>query len=134
MVPFILCAREEHAVASVVAYRRKHASAIGEKAALGMRFEVHAVAAPTTARINHGRWIIDCDCGAGNATDPRWGIACCFGCGAVHEHVIFPADWEALEAALVGRPHPRTRNWATGETIEALRDETAAHLDARGAR
>lgn len=125
MVPFLYAAREHHAVRSPAEYRERHAQKISEKANTGSRARVHASPVPLAARIDAGSWIVDCECGAGNATDPEWGFACCFGCGAIHEGVTFPDDTVEIAALLVLRPRPRDRAWQPGEAVDTLRRENA---------
>lgn len=90
--------------------------------------EAHTAAgAKLKARVDAGRWIVDCDCGAGNSTHPEWGIALCYGCGAVREKVKFPKEWKGVEKELLRRPETVTRNWLSGETVAALKRENAEH-------
>lgn len=133
MVPFIVTAREQHAVKTPQEYLGKHAAAIARLQKAGMRYAVHHSPGIPLARIFAGQWVIDCECRAGNATDPRWGFACCFGCGAIHRQIIFPADWEAIERALIERTQPAHRHWLPGEPIENLMKENADVLAAGAA-
>lgn len=128
---FILSPREHHAVRDAAEYERKHAAAIAEKARAGMRFTVREVPTPAVAYVSAGSWVIQCECGAGNATDPSWGMACCFGCGAVHRQVRFPKDVAAIEAALVERPVVASRHWLPGETPQDLALQNAVMREAR---
>lgn len=127
MISFITTAREQHRVATPEAYRSTHAAKIAADAKAGARYVVHDSPGLTVAYISANRWVIDCECGAGNATDPAWGFACCFGCGAVHEHVQFPTDIDAIEQALLSRPFPMNRNWRPSETAETLTAENIEH-------
>lgn len=79
------------------------------------------------ARANWGRWLADC-LGCANAWtiapgDESWQ---CNLCGAVNP-IVWPADPAAIEYVLDMRPDPNTRNWESGETIEQLLMENAAH-------
>jgi hypothetical protein len=128
MVPFLLTPREHHNVQTVAEYRARHAAFLGERRQRGARYAVHEVDTPIAARIDAGTWLIDCDCGAGNATDPEWGLACCFGCGAVHTRVEFPTPdtRSAIEALLIARPRTIDRAWRPGEAIVDLVQENLA--------
>jgi hypothetical protein len=129
MVPFFFGPREHHAVATPAEYAARHAEFIRGKAVRGSRVTVHESPAPVTARIDCGSWLIDCECGAGNAVDPDWPAAHCFGCGAVHRNVTFPPPElrVGIEVALLERQLPRARSWTPGETVAHLNRETA-HL------
>mgnify|MGYP000852484951 CR=1 FL=1 len=124
MVPFLYTAREHHGVPTAAALRRRHQQAIALKARAGMRYTVHTDPQPVQAFVSAGSWVVVCpSCGSGCATDPAWGLACCFGCGAVFERVVFPSDPAAIEAALVERVHVPTRNWQPSESVADLRAE-----------
>lgn len=83
------------------------------------------------ARINQGRWIVDCPVdGCAEASlvfdaDPRF---VCVTCGAGPFLVMLPAEREGIEAALDERPAVN-RNWHPGETVGDLRVENRLHLD-----
>jgi len=83
------------------------------------------------AYVNEGRWVADCpqrDCAGAELVDPEWPLfVCCSGCGCGPHCVIFPKDREKIEAALVKRQVPRTRNWLPGETVSDLQRENKAH-------
>ena len=130
MVPFILGAREHHNVASAAVYRQKQAEAIALKVRRGARYQIHTIADPIVAYVSAGTWVVSCACGAGNATDPEWGVAYCFACGAQYDHVVFPAEWAALETALLERPEPAMRHWLPGESVAEIETQTA--MMARG--
>lgn len=127
MVSYVYSPREHHNVASAAEYRDAHAKAIRKANRRGSRAEVHTVSNSVVARVDANSWLIDCECGAGNATDPEWGIACCFGCGAVHDVIEFPdLDTSRLiEDVLVERPNPMARFWV-GETLVALAAKNVA--------
>ena len=91
----------------------------------GHRVEVHD-SGRLVADINYGAWLVDCECGAGNATGPDWKIALCFTCGAVHK-VSFPKSYRAIEKVLIKRPRTENRNWIAGEKLTELRAENRAH-------
>lgn len=120
-IPFILAAREMHGVKSADDYLRRHAAFVARNAKRGARFQVHEdLTGSNPARIDAGRWVADCSCGNTCATDPAWGLACCFACGAIYRSVVFPEDRQAIEAILVERPHPMQRGWDIGETLADL--------------
>lgn len=90
------------------------------------------------ARVNHGRWIVDCPnrCGnalAGSVAEPYY---LCPDCGSPENGgqwygVAFPVQREAIEAQLLKRPalspaQTATRNWELGETVAMLRKENKA--------
>lgn len=87
-------------------------------------------APPVKARVNHGRWIIDCECGgAVFAFDERI-FMCISCCNARHKHqyrrLIFPRTRKAIEMILLQRPEPN-RNWYPGETLTKLKAENEEH-------
>lgn len=127
MVPYLYTPREHHNVRTAQEYRAVHQAFIANRRFLGSRATVHDSPIPMVARVDASTWLIDCECGAGNATDPDWGVACCFGCGAIHETIAFP-DLETadlIETVLLARLNPMIRYWQ-GETIAAL---AAKNLD-----
>lgn len=128
MVPIIYGPQEHHRVRSVEEYRRAQAAFIAKQAQSGARVAVHDSPAPLVARIDANTWLIDCECGAGNATHPDWALACCFGCGAIHTAIVFPDPLlrGAIETVLLGRPRPFDRSWRPGETLETLVAENLA--------
>jgi len=85
------------------------------------------IATEKLAFIGNGCWRIHCECGEATHTDPEWGIACCFGCGAIWTNVVFPENWRAIEDLLVQRRLQASRNWEAPETIETLTEEQIAH-------
>lgn len=118
----ILGPREHHLVRDLAGYRRAHAAAIAKKRARGMRVAVHVSKVPLAARVDGGTWLVDCECGAGNAVDPEDRVALCFGCGAVHEGVEVPdpAGIKTIEKLLLARPTQKLRGWRPGETANDL--------------
>ena len=82
------------------------------------------------ARVNHGRWIVDCECrGAEFAFDE--GLFMCQSCyNAGHKHqyrrLVFPKNRKGIEMELIQRPEPN-RNWYPGESIAKLRAENEEH-------
>lgn len=98
------------------------------------------------ARVDFGRWIADCECGAANYVEPSDPVYLCSTCGnAVSggkwRRVKFPDNRSEIEAELMGRdvlvnlklkPIDRAinavsalpglaRSWNPGETVELLR-------------
>jgi hypothetical protein len=81
------------------------------------------------AAVNWGRWISRCvtswctDAWGPDLGEQFWQ---CPSCGLVNE-VAWPADPIAVEALLLMRPDPKTRNWEPHETLEDLVMENGAH-------
>ncbi len=86
------------------------------------------------ARIEHGRWIVDCPYCKGaqfaSKADRRF---FCVDCG--HEatsdegrwlKVAWPRNPDEIEQELVRRPNVVNRNWKAGETVASLRNEFSA--------
>lgn len=111
-----------HAVRSTAEYRARHALFIRRAANKGRRVAVHESPAPVPARIDHGRLLVDCECGAGNAVDRKANLALCFGCGAVHTSVVVPdkSEWSRIERCLLARRRQQDRNWHHSESIEFI--------------
>lgn len=62
------------------------------------------------ARVNHGRWVIDCDCGNCPSAHPEWELAICPNCGSEYRPK-FPKDREAVERVLLARARPDQRHF-----------------------
>ena len=93
--------------------------------------------------VNFGRWVADCPARpcANPVTGERAAGAeyvalglpfMCQWCwnqdiGGRFREVEFPAAYDAIEAVLVERIEPDTRNWAPGETVADLQIENIAH-------
>jgi len=91
-----------------------------------------STADPLTAFVNHGRWIVVCECGG---AEFAWeeGLFMCRSCfNAKHKHnlrrSVFPAAKAEIERLLVVRPLPN-RNWLPYESVESLGAENAEHKD-----
>lgn len=84
---------------------------------------------PIAAHVGAGAWRVWCPCGEAPPADPEWRLACCSGCGAIHDQVEFPEEREEIERVLLKRPNHAHRNWQAGETIDGLRRENLAHGD-----
>jgi len=82
----------------------------------------HVISEPRYAYINHGRWVVDCDCNGAGFASRVWKTTCCFDCGAVYTDIKFPRNAEQIEKVLLKR-QPVNRNWKRGETIKGLLSE-----------
>lgn len=95
---------------------------------------------PLAACISAGYWIAVCPCGADGVPAPGgvvwldrpliWCIRCeNASAGGDWRRVAGPAaeDRAAIEAVLICRPDPLTRNWAPGESVADLIAENVAH-------
>lgn len=69
---------------------------------------------PVAAYHNHGRWVVDCECGSAQVTYPAdrrvFCPFCVNGGNSVWRPVVWPNDWQAIEASLAQAPVPE-RNW-----------------------
>ena len=103
--------------------------------AQGIEIEPHTITDPIYAYINHGIWVLLCECMAGVYVHPEWPEARCMGCGAVYTNVQVPGIVERvmIEEALLKRPLSANRNWRTGETVADLEAENVLH-GVRGGR
>jgi len=82
------------------------------------------------AFIEQGRWLALCSlCQTGMLTRPDWQLACCGACGAVHENVSFPADYQQIASALLERPVRETQGWRPPETLDDILRENTLHAD-----
>lgn len=85
------------------------------------------------ARVNHGRWIVDCPfCPSAALVTPDDPRFFCVECGNAAAHgrwakVIFPDDVDAIEQTLEPRP-AALQNWEPGEDVDALRVENDERL------
>ena len=115
-------AREGHATRDTAEYHAKHRAFIETERTVGGRdVEIHE-SGRLVAYVSHGRWVVMCECGAGNDVDVGARLALCFACGAVHD-VVLPRHRDRIEAELLRRPKTKTRNWEHGETVADLRAE-----------
>lgn len=91
-----------------------------------------ALTGVTYAEAHCGRWIARCGrpwCANALAVDPGLSELTCVGgmaCGWSGP-IVWPADPDAIEAILLLRPVPTTRNWLPGETLQRLLEENAEH-------
>ena len=85
---------------------------------------------PVKARVNHGRWIVDCECKGAEFAFEEGLFMCqsCFNANRKHQYrrLIFPKNRKGIEMELIQRPEPN-RNWYPGETITKLKAENAEH-------
>jgi hypothetical protein len=93
-----------------------------------------------SARINHGRWLVDCDgCNSALVADLGQLAFMCVECGNSNNdgkwrRVTVPKNRKAIETELLKRPmngrNPAeavNRNWEPGETVATLKQENADH-------
>ena len=99
-------------------YREVHDRVVADK--------LHEVSTVINAKINHGQWIVSCECNGGAFTCPKVKVACCFDCGRVYLSVKFPKNLATIERLLLGRPMVN-RNWIKGETVKLLMAENIEH-------
>lgn len=85
---------------------------------------------PAVAYVNHGRWVADCPtpgCGGAMLVLKGGEFLCgtCFNAeiGGEYRPIEWPADPDAIERLLVGRPLAVQMNWTPGETLEVLAAE-----------
>lgn len=97
---------------------------VERSAAEGRTITLRQTGVTVAARVDHGRWLVDCDCGDAALAWPDHGEAACMGCGAVCGVEFPPADVVAkAEAVLAARPG-RNRNWRPDtETVGDLQAE-----------
>lgn len=84
------------------------------------------------ARIDEGRWVADCTCNAASLVHPYYKSARCAECGDVAT-VVFPDEWESIEALLIERKSIASRTWKSGESLADVAVGTPG-LGLRGAR
>ena len=97
-------------------------------------------AEPMVAEVNHGIWIAPCACGMPGLPTPGcivwidapwgWCVRCgnqAYGGGWRRVVMPPPAERAAIEAVLMRRPDPTTRNWSPGETVAGLVADNRAH-------
>lgn len=86
---------------------------------------------PLEAEVNHGIWIVRCDCGpvAPNAGGVVWCETPTIWCPRCERHrrVALPAEAAEIEGVLMQRPEQETRNWSPPETVADLVAENTAH-------
>lgn len=120
-------ARHQHRVKNEAQLRAEQADFVAKTASKGASARIHQSPEPVYAYVNNGRWVGMCECGAGVATDPGFSSAYCFGCGAIHDTVVFPEDRENIEYLLLARPKSANRNWDVGEKLRELLADNGEH-------
>ena len=105
-------------VSDVTSYLEVHSRAMGKKGK-----NVFEVDDPIDAYINHGRWVINCECNGGGLTSPTFKVSCCFDCGRRYTNVVFPNDAKKIEKELMKRREQHHRNWM-GESLKVLTRES----------
>ena len=98
------------------------------------------VSGEVAARINHGRWLVDCPgCNSALVIALSQPVFMCVECGNAANDgkwftVTVPSNRKAIEAELLKRPmtgrNPAeaiNRNWEAGETVAALKQENTEH-------
>jgi hypothetical protein len=133
--------RPDHTAAEAVVWRhwRHHPGTVPAPLVGQLRGEWPTGAHPTVtsaARVDHGRWLVDCPWPGCNSSQYASRLDHRFFCvdGPHDGHfawipVVWPTDVEmaTIEAVLDARPEPATRNWAPGEPINQLVAENAGH-------
>ena len=87
---------------------------------------------PMQAYINHGRWLVKCECGGAEKVWEEGWIMCC-SCfnekhGNKYRKTKFPKNRRQIEELLILRPM-RNRNWMLGESIKQLKLENTMHRE-----
>jgi hypothetical protein len=88
---------------------------------------IHDSATPVNARVDWGRWVIDCTCGTVVMVQPEWTYAPCAECGIVHQAIVYPAERTTVEQLLDVRQQRTQFFDPATETIEMLIAENLAH-------
>ena len=87
---------------------------------------------PLAAYVNHGRWLVKCDCGCCEKVWEEGWMMCRACLNAAHGHkyraTVLPHYRQAIELLLIARPLPN-RNWRPGETLPFLRAENELHKE-----
>ena len=111
-----------HNVKDVESYRIVHTSVMknAEK-------DVYEIDTPREAYINHGRWVVNCECNGAGLTSREFGMTSCFDCGRVYNQIIFPENAQLIELALLDRRDQTETNWNIGESIELLKKDNSDH-------
>ena len=78
------------------------------------------------AYVNHGRWVVDCECNGAGLTSPSFKVSCCFDCGRVYTNIKFPQQVKKIEETLLARYNQTSRNWK-GESLQVLLDENTKY-------
>lgn len=92
----------------------------------------------TYARVNHNRWIADCqDCNGAELVFLGYPFFMCQNCwnGVIYHKwrkIIIPENYRLIEQVLKHRPIPANRNWNINEDIITLCNENEDHNLPRG--
>lgn len=122
---------------SLAEYERRLDCGFGRKGIIAQFRELHlplpikvSDSEPLKAYVNHGRWIVKCECGG---AEKAWeeGLFMCLSCwNSGHKHqyrrVVFPKERARIEELLIKRPLIN-RNWSPGETLAQLKKENKEH-------
>jgi len=85
---------------------------------------------PLKAFVNHGNWLVQCECGGAEKVWEEGWMMCMSCLNAAHGHkyrrTVFPKARKRIEALLMMRP-VSNRNWYPGETISTLEGENEQH-------
>ena len=85
---------------------------------------------PVKARVNHGRWIVDCECNGAMLAFEECIFMCPSCLNGPHKHqyrrLIFPRSRKRIEAVLIERPLDK-RNWYPHETVTQLEAQNKVH-------
>lgn len=128
----LLTATDIHRVKTPAAYLAAIAQAMHKRLRTRAEGTVTESADPVAAYIDHGRWVLDCRCGAGNSVHPDWRLAGCYACGTIWTNVQIPLDRAVIERVLLARPKAVNRNWRPEEPVSKLEEENAVHLKGAG--
>lgn len=96
----------------------------------GIEPQGYAPDKPLEAYINHGKWLVKCECGGCEKVWEEGWVMCqsCFNALSGHKFrpTVFPKKRKDIEALLSLRRLPN-RNWLPGETLLFLKAENEAH-------
>lgn len=99
---------------------------------VGHPVEGEPVGTPVFARVDHGRWLAECECRSAQILDPDDRRFFCVRCenatnGGRWRPVEWPDDPDSIEAVLLARPRPENRNWQPHENLDTIMRENEAH-------
>jgi len=87
---------------------------------------------PLKAYINHGKWLVKCECGGCEKVWEEGWMMCRACLNTAHGHryrqTVFPRIRKAIEMLLIQRPLAN-RNWQPGETLVQLKAENKIHKE-----
>tara|TARA_Y100000310_G_scaffold295019_1_gene325970 strand:+ start:2526 stop:2936 length:411 start_codon:yes stop_codon:yes gene_type:complete len=91
---------------------------------------IDSTSQPIEARVNMGRWIVDCECGGAEFAWDEGFFMCQMCWNSAHKHqvrlVVFPEARLEIEALLEQRPL-LNRHWFPHESVVDLISENNAH-------